>query len=59
MQEIIEIRTTSHNGLYDITDQVKEVLKRNPVKEGIVSVYVQGATAAIMIQENWDDSVQR
>jgi secondary thiamine-phosphate synthase enzyme len=59
MQEIIEIRTTSHNGLYDITDQVKEVLKRNPVEEGIVSVYVQGATAAIMIQENWDDSVQR
>jgi len=24
----------------------------------MVSVYVQGATAAIMIQENWDQSVQ-
>jgi secondary thiamine-phosphate synthase enzyme len=24
----------------------------------LVSVYAQGATAAIMIQENWDDSVQ-
>jgi secondary thiamine-phosphate synthase enzyme len=58
MQEIIEIATTSHNGLYDITDQVKTVLKRNPVNSGILSVYVQGATAAIMIQENWDDSVQ-
>jgi len=23
-----------------------------------VSLYVQGATAALMIQENWDDSVQ-
>jgi secondary thiamine-phosphate synthase enzyme len=58
MQEIIEITTTSHNGLYDITREVKNVFGRNPVKTGIISVYVQGATAAIMIQENWDDSVQ-
>jgi secondary thiamine-phosphate synthase enzyme len=58
MQEIIEIPTTSHNGLYDITGEVKNVLARNPVTTGIISVYVQGATAAVMIQENWDDSVQ-
>ncbi len=58
MQEIIEIPTNAHNGLYDITAKVKEVLKKNPVRSGIVTVYVQGATAGIMIQENWDDSVQ-
>ena len=58
MHEIIEIPTTSHNGLYDITEKVNGVLGRNPVKSGIASVYVQGATAAIMIQENWDNSVQ-
>ncbi len=58
MQEIIEIPTTSHNGLYDITGKVKKVLEKNPVTTGVISVYVQGATAAIMIQENWDDSVQ-
>jgi len=29
------------------------------VSSGMVNVYAQGATAAIMIQENWDDSVQR
>ena len=28
------------------------------VRDGLVSVYAQGATAAIMIQENWDESVQ-
>lgn len=59
MQEIIEIPTTSHNGLYDITGEVKNVFDRNHVTTGLVSVYVQGATAGIMIQENWDDSVQR
>jgi len=58
MQEIIEIPTTSRNGLFDITEKVRDVLRRNPVESGIASVYVQGATAGIMIQENWDESVQ-
>lgn len=58
MQEIIEISTNSINGLYDITEKVRKVLEMHPVTSGIVSVYVQGATAGIMIQENWDDSVQ-
>jgi secondary thiamine-phosphate synthase enzyme len=31
---------------------------RSGIRDGLVSVYVQGATAAIMIQENWDESVQ-
>lgn len=58
MQEIIQISTDKHNGLYDITSQVESIVQNSPIKKGIVSVYVQGATAAIMIQENWDDSVQ-
>jgi len=58
MQETIDIPTTSHNGLYDITEQVRTIASKSKVKTGIVSVYVQGATAAIMIQENWDNSVQ-
>ncbi|MBM2814632.1 MAG: secondary thiamine-phosphate synthase enzyme [Ignavibacteria bacterium] len=58
MQEIIKIRTDKHNGLYDITEAVREIVTKSSVETGIVTVYAQGATAAIMIQENWDDSVQ-
>jgi secondary thiamine-phosphate synthase enzyme len=58
MQEIITIRTSHHNGLYDITEPVKRIVTVSGVKTGLVNVYVQGATAAIMIQENWDESVQ-
>lgn len=58
MQETIDIPTTSHNGLYDITEKVRRIAAKSNIKSGIVSVYVQGATAGIMIQENWDDSVQ-
>jgi secondary thiamine-phosphate synthase enzyme len=58
MQRTIQISTTSRNGLYDITGQVEGIVKESAVQTGMVNVYAQGATAAIMIQENWDESVQ-
>ncbi|MFW5820908.1 MAG: secondary thiamine-phosphate synthase enzyme YjbQ [Bacteroidota bacterium] len=58
MQQTIHISTPSHNGLYDITRQVEAIVAESKVRSGMVNVYVQGATAGIMIQENWDDSVQ-
>lgn len=58
MQEIIQIRTDKQNSLYDITRQIEAVVQKANIKQGTVNVYAQGATAAIMIQENWDQSVQ-
>jgi len=58
MREIVEIKTGTHEGLYDITAQVEQVVQHSGVVDGLVNVYAQGATAGIMIQENWDDSVQ-
>lgn len=58
MQKVINISTDRREDLYDITDQVREVVSASGIKIGYVNVYVQGATAGIMIQENWDDSVQ-
>jgi secondary thiamine-phosphate synthase enzyme len=59
MQEIIQISTDKHNGLYDLTFEVKGIVSKSQVKSGFVNIYAQGATAAIMIQENWDESVQQ
>ncbi|MDH3526461.1 MAG: secondary thiamine-phosphate synthase enzyme YjbQ [Gammaproteobacteria bacterium] len=58
MHDIITLATGSRETLVDITEQVKDVVTRSGVRDGIVSLYAQGATAAIMIQENWDESVQ-
>ena len=58
MQQTIQISTPAHNGLYDITRQVEAIVTDSGAQTGMVNVYVQGATAAIMIQENWDQSVQ-
>jgi len=58
MQKIITISTDRQNGLYDITSEVVSLIKESKVKTGIASIYARGSTAAIMIQENWDQSVQ-
>jgi secondary thiamine-phosphate synthase enzyme len=58
MQRIITLTTDRKNGLYDITKDVEETIKDSGVKSGIASVYARGSTCAIMIQENWDQSVQ-
>ena len=58
MREFISICSRRREELIDITAQVTEVVKRSAIRDGLVSVYAQGATAAIMIQENWDESVQ-
>ncbi len=58
MQKIIHLSTNKHNGLFDITIMVANVIEMANITTGFVNIYAQGATAGIMIQENWDDSVQ-
>lgn len=58
MREIIQLKTQQRETLLDITSQVEQVVRNSGVRQGLVNVYAQGATAAIMIQENWDESVQ-
>ena len=58
MRETITLKTGQREVLVDITPEVKAVVARSGIRNGLVNLYAQGATAAIMIQENWDDSVQ-
>jgi secondary thiamine-phosphate synthase enzyme len=58
MQETFTIASGTREGLYDITREIRDIAARAQVESGICTVYVRGATAGIMIQENWDDSVQ-
>jgi secondary thiamine-phosphate synthase enzyme len=58
MRKTITFSTPQREVLVDITAQVQGVVNESGVDDGIVGIYAQGATGAIMIQENWDDSVQ-
>jgi len=58
MRHTIELATDARETLVDITEAVRAAAQASGVRNGLVSIYAQGATAAIMIQENWDESVQ-
>jgi secondary thiamine-phosphate synthase enzyme len=58
MREIIHLATQRREELVDITARVAAIVKASGVRQGLAAVYAQGATAALMIQENWDESVQ-
>lgn len=52
-----KIRTRKKQEIIDITENVNEVLEKSKIKDGICLVYVPHATAAIIINENYDPSV--
>jgi secondary thiamine-phosphate synthase enzyme len=58
MRDIIHLSSQRREELIDITARVAAVVENSGVRQGLVAVYAQGATAALMIQENWDESVQ-
>ena len=58
MREMFSIATLRREELVDITGHARDAVARSGVENGMAFLYVQGATAALMIQENWDESVQ-
>ena len=57
MQETITLSTTKKQELVDINDNVREIVAKSGVKEGICNVFCQHATGAIIINENHDPNV--
>ncbi len=57
MHHVIRFGTRQAQELIDITERVRAVARDSGIRNGLINVYAQGATAAIMIQENWDESV--
>lgn len=58
MRKMLQLATDQREMLVDITEQVAAAVRESGIGHGLVHVYAQGATCAIMIQENWDESVQ-
>ncbi len=58
-RQVITLGTSLREELLDITSQIEQVARDMRIQNGLLSIYAQGATAAIMIQENWDSSVPR
>lgn len=57
MLKTIKINTRGQ-GLYEITNDVRSVVKRSNVADGVCSVFVQHTSASLIIQENADPSAK-
>jgi len=55
--EQLDVRSTSHSELIDITDRVEQVLRKSKATSGLVHVFVPHTTAGVTINENADPSV--
>ena len=53
----IEVSTQRERELSDITERVRAEVARSGIRDGICALYAQGATAALMVQENDDPNI--
>jgi len=58
MMEKLQIRTTSHECLVEISAQVQEVVSKSRVADGICYLFVPHTTAGLAINENADPTVR-
>jgi len=50
--DFIEIRSEKMHDYIDITNEVKELVRKSEVKDGIITMHEMHTTGAIVIQEN-------
>ena len=57
MQEEFTISTSKKQELIDITNKINSIIKKSKIKNGICNVFAAHATAAIIINENYDPDI--
>ena len=57
--KLIEVKTSKHTEMQDITKAVQQAVTESGVRNGICTVFVPHTTAAVTINENADPDVVR
>ena len=57
MQDEIILSTSKKQELIDITGKINNIIKKSKVKNGICNIFTAHATAAIIINENYDPNI--
>lgn len=57
MQEEFIISTSKKQEMIDITSKVNSIISKSKIKTGLCNVFTSHATAAIVINENWDPNI--
>jgi secondary thiamine-phosphate synthase enzyme len=53
-QDSLQVRTAAQRELIDLTEAVRTVVRKSGIRAGLCHVYVTGATAALIVNENDD-----
>ena len=56
--ETLRIRT-DHDGLHEITEEVRRVVYSHGIQDGLCTVFIRHTSASLVIQENADPSAKR
>lgn len=54
----LDIQTRSKVDLIDVTERIREALREENIAEGICFLYCPHTTAGIVLNENWDPTVE-
>ncbi|MDQ7038029.1 MAG: secondary thiamine-phosphate synthase enzyme YjbQ [Aquificota bacterium] len=57
MTETIRVKTTKHTSVVNITPQIRDIVRRSGVREGLCLVYVPHTTACVFVNEGADPDV--
>ena len=57
MQQEFYISSKKKQELIDITEKVNSIISKSKIKEGLCNVFAAHATAAIIINENYDPNI--
>ncbi len=55
----LDVRSTRHSELIDVTDEVRRAVRASGVRSGLAVLFVPHTTAAVTINENADPDVSR
>ena len=59
MKYSLEVKTSSHTQMLDITIDIEKIIKESEIKNGSCIVFIPHTTAAVTINENADPDVQK
>ncbi len=57
MIEEISLSTSKKEEIIDITQKIKEIVKKSSIKDGVCLVYTAHASACVIINENYDPNI--
>ena len=56
--ETVQISTKGKQTFHDVTGKIQEIVASHGVEDGVCLIFCPHTTAAVMLNENWDTSVQ-